>query len=173
MTGIASAAGCQLAAACDVLVCSRDSTFATPGTKVGLFCTTPSVELLRCVPRKLGLRMLFSAEPVTAAEALAGGLVSEVCADASATRARVDALAGTVAAASPHVMRLGKAAVLSHEELASIGDAYADASAVMVANALEQPDAHEGIAAFLGKRAPVWAADKPRTRRVASTSRPL
>ena len=108
------------------------------------------------MPRKLALRLLFSAEPISAAEAHTGGLVSEVVADEVALQSRVTALADSMAQFSPQVLALGKAAVLRHESK-PLPDAYALASDIMVQNIMSQPDAHEGFASFLAKRKPVWA----------------
>lgn len=151
--GIATAAGCQLVAACDLAICAREARFATPGVKIGLFCTTPMVEVARVVGRTRAMQLLLTGEPIDAETALAWGLVNAVVDAADLDRAAQD-LAGRVAAASGATLAIGKRAV--HDNLALAGEAaYAHASAVMCRNALSE-DAREGIAAFLEKRSPAW-----------------
>ena len=152
--GLATAAGCQLVAACDLAVASEEAAFATPGVKIGLFCTTPMVALTRAIGRKRALQMLFTGELVDARTACEWGLVNQVtrAADlAGATRA----LAARIAEASPLVVELGKQAFYTQVDLDQ-PKAYAYAKEVMSMNALAA-DAQEGMAAFLGKRAPCWA----------------
>lgn len=151
--GVATAAGCQLVAACDLAVASREATFATPGVKIGLFCTTPMIPLARAIPPKAALEMLLTGEPISADRALALGLVNRVVA-ADELDAEVERLAAAIAAMSPPVIQLGKRAFHELKE----GDeeaAYLKAIEVMTDNAL-WPDAQEGIAAFLEKRKPEW-----------------
>jgi enoyl-CoA hydratase/carnithine racemase len=151
--GVATAAGCQLVASCDLAVAAADARFATPGVNIGLFCSTPMVALSRNVGRKAAMRMLLTGEPIDAETALRVGLVSDVVPPADLGQ-RTAALAAAIAAKSPPTLAIGKAAFYRQLEL-PLAAAYADAAAVMVAN-LAQPDAREGIAAFLEKRAPVF-----------------
>ncbi len=153
--GIATAAGCQLVATCDLAVCSEEARFATPGVQIGLFCSTPMVALTRAVPRKAAMEMLLLGEPVDAAEALRIGLVNRVVPAAElATSAR--ALAARIAAKAPRVVAIGKEAFGRQAEL-GLEEAYAYASAVMARNML-MDEAAEGIDAFLQKRPPRWEA---------------
>jgi enoyl-CoA hydratase/carnithine racemase len=154
--GVATAAGCQLVAACDLAVAAREATFATPGVKIGLFCTTPMVPLVRAVPDKAAMEMLLTGAPIPAERALALGLVNRVVA-AEALDEAVAELAGAIAAASPLVVALGKRAF---HELRDLGEeeAYARAVDVMTRNALAH-DAQEGIAAFLEKRKAAWTGE--------------
>jgi enoyl-CoA hydratase/carnithine racemase len=151
--GIATAAGCQLVAACDLAIASEDAAFATPGVKIGLFCTTPMVALTRAIGRKRALQMLLTGEMVPARTAAEWGLVNQVVAAAdlpAATRR----LAAKVAEASPLVVSIGKQAFYTQIDLDQ-PKAYAYAKEVMSMNAMAA-DAQEGIGAFLGKRAPCW-----------------
>jgi enoyl-CoA hydratase/carnithine racemase len=152
--GIATAAGCQLVAACDLAVASETARFATPGVRIGLFCTTPMVEVARSVGRKRALELLLTGEPIDAATAADWGLVNRVV-PAERLDEEAAALAARVAAASGLTLGIGKRAF--YENLEPQADAaYEHASAVMCANALAR-DAQEGIGAFLEKRAPVWS----------------
>lgn len=151
--GIATAAGCQLVAACDLVVAAEEAAFATPGVKIGLFCTTPMVALTRAIGRKRALQMLLTGEMVSAARAADWGLVNEVV-PAAELNAAARRLAGKVAEASPLVLALGKQAFYTQIDLDQ-PKAYAYAKEVMSMNALAA-DAQEGIGAFLGKRAPCW-----------------
>jgi enoyl-CoA hydratase/carnithine racemase len=151
--GVATAAGCQLVAACDLAIAAEDAWFATPGVKIGLFCTTPMVALTRAVGRKRALHMLLTGDPVDARTAADWGLINQAvpAADlAAATRK----LAAKVAEASPLVVSIGKQAFYTQIDLDQ-PKAYAYAKEVMSMNALAA-DAQEGISAFLGKRAPCW-----------------
>ena len=151
--GIATAAGCQLVASCDLAICSEEARFATPGVQIGLFCSTPMVALSRAVPRKAAMEMLLLGEPVEAAEALRIGLVNRVVPAAElGTAAR--ALALRIAAKAPRVLAIGKEAFGRQGEL-GLEEAYAYASAVMARNML-MDEAAEGIDAFLQKRPPRW-----------------
>ena len=151
--GIATAAGCQLVAACDLAIAAEEATFATPGVKIGLFCTTPMVALTRAVGRKRALQMLLTGEPVDALTAAEWGLVNQaVPADELETTTR--RLAARVAEASSLVVAIGKQAFYTQIDL-DTPKAYAYAKEVMSMNALAA-DAQEGISAFLGKRAPCW-----------------
>ena len=152
--GIATAAGCQLVAACDLAIASTEAAFATPGVKIGLFCTTPMVALTRAIGRKRALQMLLTGEMVPAQTAAEWGLVNQVVA-ASELMAATRALACKVAEASSLVVSIGKQAFYTQIDLDQ-PKAYAYAKEVMSMNALAA-DAQEGIGAFLGKRAPCWS----------------
>ena len=151
--GIATAAGCQLVASCDLAVAAEDARFATPGVNIGLFCSTPMVALSRNVGRKAAMRMLLTGDMVGAGEALATGLISDTAPAGKLTETTMS-LAAKIAGKSPATLRIGKEAFHRQIEM-SLPDAYAFASEVMVLNMLE-PDAEEGIEAFLDKRAPNW-----------------
>ena len=155
--GTATAAGCQLVASCDLAVASTEARFATPGVKIGLFCTTPMVALTRAVGRKKAMEMLLTGEPIAAQEALAAGLVNRVVPPAELDRA-TRALALRIVAASPSVVGLGKRAFYQQIDLPR-PEAYAVAQQVMCANAVAA-DAQEGMSAFLQKRAPKWTGRK-------------
>jgi enoyl-CoA hydratase/carnithine racemase len=151
--GIATAAGCQLVATCDLAIAADDAAFATPGVKIGLFCTTPMVALTRAIGRKRAMQMLLTGELVPARVAAEWGLINQAVPAAdlpSATRR----LAEQVAAASSVVVAIGKQAFYTQIDLDQ-PKAYAYAKEVMSMNSLAS-DAQEGIAAFLGKRAPCW-----------------
>lgn len=149
VSGLASAAGLQLAASCDLLVASTEAGFQTPGVQIGLFCTTPMVPLARAVPPKKALEMLFTGRPVSAAEAERMGLVSRVVAPERLAEETL-ALARDIVQYSGDTLARGKAAF--YEQLAlSEDDAYAVACPVMSDNAASE-DAQEGMSAFLEKR---------------------
>ncbi len=151
--GVATAAGCQLAATCDLVVAASSARFATPGVKIGLFCSTPMVALSRAVPAKLAMEMLLTGELVSAQAMHAAGMVNRVVpADQLAEVSR--ALAEQIVAASPTVVGLGKQAFY-HQISMPQHEAYAYAKEVMAFNAT-LPDAQEGIGAFLEKRPPRW-----------------
>ena len=151
--GIATAAGCQLVATCDLAIAAEEAAFATPGVKIGLFCTTPMVALTRAVGRKRALQMLLTGEMVPARTAAEWGLIN--CAvPAGELRAATRALAEKVATASSLVVAIGKQAFYTQVDLEQ-PKAYAYAQEVMSMNALAA-DAQEGIGAFLGKRVPCW-----------------
>jgi enoyl-CoA hydratase/carnithine racemase len=153
---MATAAGCQLVAACDLAVAAESATFATPGVKIGLFCTTPMVPLVRAIPAKLALEMLLTGKSITAMRAYEIGLVSRVVPSADLDSAVQEYIDG-IASSSPQVIRLGKAAF--YDQLAlDERTAYDDANRVMVGNAL-CADAQEGMQAFLAKRKPVWTGE--------------
>ncbi len=153
--GVATAAGCQLVAACDLAVAADTAVFATPGVRIGLFCSTPMVPLTRAIGRKRALQMLLTGEPVDAPTALAWGLVNQVVPVAELDHA-VDTLLGQILRFSPRVIGLGKRAFYDQIERAE-PDAYEHVRPVMAANAADA-DAQEGIAAFLEKRPPEWPA---------------
>jgi enoyl-CoA hydratase/carnithine racemase len=151
--GIATAAGCQLVATCDLAIASEDAAFATPGVKIGLFCTTPMVALSRAIGRKRALEMLLTGEMIDAHRAADWGLVNRVVA-ADRLRAETRQLAGRIAEASDMVVALGKQAYYTQIDL-NQPKAYEYAKEVMSTNALAR-DAQEGISAFLEKRTPCW-----------------
>jgi enoyl-CoA hydratase/carnithine racemase len=152
--GIATAAGCQLAATCDLVVAAEEAAFATPGVKIGLFCTTPMVALTRAVGRKRALQMLLTGELVDAPTAAEWGLVNQVV-PSGELREATRRLAAKVAEASSLVVGIGKQAFYTQIDLDQ-PKAYAYAKEVMSMNALAA-DAQEGMGAFLEKRAPCWA----------------
>jgi enoyl-CoA hydratase/carnithine racemase len=151
--GIATAAGCQLVAACDLAIASEEASFATPGVKIGLFCTTPMVPLTRAIGRKRALQMLLTGEMVPAGKAAEWGLVNQVV-PATDLAAATRQLAAKVAEASPLVVSIGKQAFYTQIDLDE-PKAYAYAKEVMSMNAMAA-DAQEGIGAFLQKRSPCW-----------------
>jgi len=151
--GLATAAGCQLVAACDLAIASEVAGFATPGVKIGLFCTTPMVALTRAIGRKRSMEMLLTGRLVGAQEAAEWGLVNRVV-EASSLRSECLELAGQIASASPYTVALGKRAFYAQADLDQPA-AYRAATETMTRNALAE-DAREGISAFLGKRRPEW-----------------
>jgi len=151
--GLATAAGCQLVASCDLVMASDKASFATPGVKIGLFCTTPGVAVARAVMTKKALEMLFTGSPITAAEAERYGLVNHVVASAQLPEATLE-LARQITSASPFILALGKHAFYRQIAL-DRPEAYCLAEKIMVQN-LEEPAAKEGITAFLEKRPPRW-----------------
>jgi enoyl-CoA hydratase/carnithine racemase len=152
--GVATAAGCQLVAACDLAIAAEGAWFATPGVKIGLFCTTPMVALTRAVGRKRALRMLLTGEQVDARTAAEWGLINDVV-PAGELSAATRQLAAKVAEASSLVVAIGKQAFYTQIDM-DVEKAYAYAKEVMSLNAMAA-DAQEGIGAFLGKRAPCWS----------------
>ena len=151
--GVATAAGCQLVASCDLAVASEAATFATPGVDIGLFCSTPMVALSRNVPRKRAMEMLLTGEPITAATARDIGLVNRVVA-AGTERDAAIALAQKVALKSAYTIKLGKEAFYRQAEM-NLAEAYRYAAEVMTENMMAR-DAEEGIGAFIEKRVPKW-----------------
>ena len=151
--GIATAAGCQLVATCDLAVASERSQFATPGVRIGLFCTTPMVALTRAIGQKRAMEMLLTGSPIDPNIAMEWGLVNRV---ASPERLREEslALAQRIAQASPLTVSVGKQAFYTQIDLDQ-PKAYAYAKEVMSLNAIAD-DAQEGIGAFLEKRTPCW-----------------
>jgi enoyl-CoA hydratase/carnithine racemase len=150
---IATAAGCQLVAACDLAVAADSARFATPGVRIGLFCSTPMVPLTRAIGRKRALEMLLTGEPIDAVTARDYGLVNQVVPEAELDAA-VAALVERIAASSPLTLRIGKEAFYRQVDLAE-DEAYELTREVMARNA-EVGDAQEGIGAFLDKRSPRW-----------------
>src|SRR6266446_6114672 len=151
--GIATAAGCQLVATCDLAVAAEEARFATPGVNIGLFCSTPMVALSRAVGRKAALEMLLTGTLVDADKARALGLVNRVVPRAELSAATT-ALARQIAAKSALTVAIGKEAFYRQAEL-GLADAYRYAAQVMTRNMLAA-DAAEGIDAFLEKRPPLW-----------------
>jgi enoyl-CoA hydratase/carnithine racemase len=154
--GMATAAGCQLVAACDLAVAADNATFATPGVKIGLFCTTPMVPLVRTIAPRAALEMLLTGRPITARQALEWGLVNRVVA-ATDLDGAVNELVEAIRSSSPLTLRLGKAAFYDQLGLPEAA-AYQRANAVMTDNALRH-DAQEGMQAFLQKRRPSWTGE--------------
>jgi enoyl-CoA hydratase/carnithine racemase len=151
--GVATAAGCQLAATCDLVVAAENATFATPGVKIGLFCTTPAVALVRAVPAKKAMEMLLTGQPIGAREAERVGLVNRVV-PPERLADETQQLARQILSASGATVAVGKCAFYRQLPL-DYPEAYAVAQDVMVSNALA-PDAQEGMRAFLEKRPPRW-----------------
>ena len=150
---IATAAGCQLVASCDLAVASEAATFATPGVDIGLFCSTPMVALSRNVPRKQAMEMLLTGAPIDAGAARDYGLVNRVVAKGTERDAAI-ALAESIARKSALTIKLGKAAFYRQAEM-TLADAYRYAAEVMTENMMAR-DAEEGIGAFIEKREPRW-----------------
>ncbi|XP_003410633.1 enoyl-CoA hydratase domain-containing protein 3, mitochondrial [Loxodonta africana] len=154
VNGLATAAGCQLVASCDIAVASDKSSFATPGVNIGLFCSTPGVALGRTVPRKVALEMLFTGEPISAQEALSHGLLSKVVPEEQLEEETMR-IAKKIASLSRPVVSLGKATF--YKQLSQdLRTAYCLTSQTMVDN-LALQDGQEGIKAFIQKRKPIWS----------------
>lgn len=155
VNGIATAAGCQLAATCDLVVAGETARFATPGVNIGLFCSTPMVALTRAVGSKHAMEMLLLGDMVDAATAQSMGLVNRVVPD-DAVASEALSLAGKIAAKAGSTLRIGKQAF--HRQMGlPLTEAYAKMGAVMAKN-MAEADAEEGIDAFLDKRSPVWCS---------------
>jgi enoyl-CoA hydratase/carnithine racemase len=154
--GIATAAGCQLVAACDLAVAAEGTRFATPGVKIGLFCSTPMVPVSRAVGRKRAMQMLITGEPIDAATALDWGLVNRVVPSEDLEPAVLE-LVQAIARSSAYTVATGKQAFYSQIDRAE-DEAYEHCELVMTENALAH-DAQEGMTAFLDKREPVWRGD--------------
>jgi enoyl-CoA hydratase/carnithine racemase len=151
--GMATAAGCQLVAACDLAVAADNAAFATPGVKIGLFCTTPMVPLVRVIPPRAALEMLLTGKAISAQQALAWGLVNRVV-PAEQLDDAVREFTEAIRASSPLTVRIGKQAF--YDQLAlDEASAYERATEVMTRNAVCR-DAQEGMSAFLAKRRPSW-----------------
>jgi enoyl-CoA hydratase/carnithine racemase len=151
--GIATAAGCQLVAACDLAVADDDARFGTPGVKIGLFCSTPMVPLSRAIGRKRALEMLLTGEPISAATALEWGLVNRVV-PATELEAAVGELVAAISRSSPLTVAIGKEAFYEQVELDE-HRAYDLTKSVMAMNSMAA-DAQEGFCAFLEKRPASW-----------------
>lgn len=152
--GVATAAGCQLVASCDLAVAGEKAQFSTPGVHIGLFCSTPMVALSRNVSRKHAMEMLLLGEMVDAGNAARIGLVNRAVPQSEAL-AEAERMAAIIASKAPAVLKIGKRAFYDQLER-PLADAYGEASRVMVENMLAR-DAEEGIAAFIEKRPPVWS----------------
>jgi len=151
--GIASAAGCQLVATCDLAIAGDKAQFCTPGVNIGLFCSTPMVALSRNLSRKHAMEMLLSGDMFDAQDAERFGLINRVVPAGGALEAAVT-LAARIASKSALTVKIGKRAFYEQAEM-KLGEAYAHTSRVMVENLLAR-DADEGISAFVQKRAPTW-----------------
>ena len=154
--GLATAAGLQLVASCDLTIASDQSAFCTPGVNIGLFCSTPMVALSRNVSRKQAMEMLLTGETIDAATAKDFGLVNRVV-PREYLHQVVTKYAQTIASKSPLTLKIGKEAFYAQAEM-SLSDAYDYAAQVMVENMLAR-DAEEGIGAFIGKRKPEWTGE--------------
>jgi enoyl-CoA hydratase/carnithine racemase len=152
--GIATAAGCQLVASCDLAIAGESATFATPGVHLGLFCSTPMVGLSRNVSRKQSMEMLLLGEPVAASRAEDFGLINKVVAD-SDLDAAVDEWAEKLASRPKYSVKVGIEGFYNQLEM-NLNDAYDYVSEIMVENMLDD-ESIEGIGAFLQKRLPIWS----------------
>ena len=151
--GVATAAGCQLVATCDLAVASEKATFGTPGIDIGLFCSTPMVALSRNVPRKHALHMLLTGDHISAERARELGLINSVVPAGTERDAAIE-LANRIAVKSAYTLKIGKEAFYRQAEM-SLADAYTYAAQVMTENMMAR-DAKEGIGAFIEKRDPKW-----------------
>ena len=151
--GLATAAGCQLVASCDLAICTDTATFCTPGVNIGLFCSTPMVAVSRAAHRKQAMEMLLTGETIDASTAKDFGLVNRIVPKQYLTQV-VTKYAAVIASKSPEAIRIGKEAFYRQLEM-PIEEAYTFAAETMVDSMLTA-DAEEGISAFLGKRMPVW-----------------
>jgi enoyl-CoA hydratase/carnithine racemase len=156
VAGVATAAGCQLVASCDLAVASSEARFQTPGVHIGLFCSTPMVAVSRSVSRKHALEMLLTGDMIPAARAAEMGFINRVVAPADLTKETM-ALAAQIASKSPLTLKIGKEAFQRQLDQ-SLPDAYREASRIMVENMLAR-DAEEGIGAFIEKREPKWQGE--------------
>jgi enoyl-CoA hydratase/carnithine racemase len=154
--GIATAAGCQLVAACDLAVAAEGTRFATPGVKIGLFCSTPMVPVSRAVGRKRALQMLLTGEPIDALTALDWGLINRVV-PAEELESAVLELVAAIARSSSYTVATGKQAFYAQVDRPE-EQAYEHCKVVMTKNALAH-DAQEGMTSFLEKREPVWRGE--------------
>jgi enoyl-CoA hydratase/carnithine racemase len=154
--GLATAAGCQLVASCDLAICTDSSTFCTPGVNIGLFCSTPMVAVSRAAHRKQAMEMLLTGETIDASTAKDFGLVNRIVPKQYLQQV-VNKYAAVIASKSPQALKIGKEAFYRQAEM-GIAEAYDFATGVMVENMLGR-DAEEGMGAFLGKRMPEWRED--------------
>jgi len=155
--GLATAAGCQLVASCDLAICTDSSTFCTPGVNIGLFCSTPMVAVSRAAHPKQAMEMLLTGETIDASTAKDFGLVNRIVPKQYLQQV-VNKYAAVIASKSPQALRIGKRAFYQQTEM-SITEAYDFATGVMVENMLKS-DAKEGIDAVLSKRTPEWTKDQ-------------
>lgn len=153
VTGVATAAGCQLVASCDLAVAAETAKFSTPGVHIGLFCSTPMVALSRNTSNKHAMEMLLTGNMVSARRAAEIGLINHAVAESDLQTATMD-MARTIASKSSMTLATGKRAYYAQREM-PLAEAYDFASQVMVDNMLAH-DAEEGIGAFIEKRAPQW-----------------
>ena len=151
---MATAAGCQLVASCDIVIASEHSKFATPGVNVGIFCSTPAVPIVRAVPRKIAAEMLFTGRPISAQEACQHGLVSRVV-PSNELEQVTEEMARVIRGTSRSISALGKACLYQQIDM-SRDEAYKLAGDTMVKN-LTLRDSQEGIKAFLEKRKPIYS----------------
>lgn len=154
--GMATAAGCQLVAACDMAIATAEARFATPGVKIGLFCSTPMVPLVRAVPAKTAMEMLLTGTPISAERALTAGLINHIAPQEEISGC-VEQWCQAIINSSPAVIALGKQAFYQQLSLPE-PEAYQQATDLMVTNS-QFADAKEGINAFLQKRAPEWKGE--------------
>ena len=154
--GLASAAGCQLVASCDLAIATDRSTFCTPGVNIGLFCSTPMVALSRSVQHKHAMEMLLTGDVISAAEAMRMGLINRVTSH-NELKTATQELAQKIASKSQAAIKIGKQAFNAQVEM-PVAEAYAYMAQIM-ANNLLVPDAKEGIEAFIQKRKPKWKQD--------------
>jgi len=154
--GLATAAGCQLVASCDLAICTDTSTFCTPGVNIGLFCSTPAVAVSRAAHRKQAMEMLLTGETIDASTAKDFGLVNRIVPKQYLTQV-VSKYASVIASKSPEALRIGKEAFYRQLEM-PIAEAYDYTASVMVDSMLTG-DAQEGIGAFLAKRTPEWKGE--------------
>lgn len=154
--GLATAAGCQLVASCDLAICTDTSTFCTPGVNIGLFCSTPMVAISRAAHRKQAMEMLLTGETVDASTAKDFGIINRIVPKQYLTQV-VNKYAAVIASKSPRTLKIGKEAFYAQAEM-PVADAYDYTIGVMVENMLAR-DAEEGIGAFLDKRMPEWKED--------------
>jgi enoyl-CoA hydratase/carnithine racemase len=154
--GLATGAGCQLAAACDLVIATTEAGFATPGVKLGLFCTTPMVPLVRSIPAKPAMEMLLTGTPISAQRAYELGLVNRVV-PADQLDATLSEFTSAIEASSPLTIRIGKRAFYDQIGIEE-GEAWDRAVPIMTDNALRQ-DAQEGMSAFVQKRSPRWTGE--------------
>ena len=156
INGVATAAGCQLVASCDLAIASDKSKFATPGVNIGLFCSTPMVALSRNVSKKDSMKMLLTGDMIDAAEAKRISLINDHV-SAEKLNESVLSLANKIATKPRSVVKIGKEAFYRQYEM-SLSEAYEFTSEVMTENSLAD-DAKEGITSFLEKRDPIWKDD--------------
>lgn len=154
--GLATAAGCQLVATCDLAICTDTSTFCTPGVNIGLFCSTPMVAITRAAHRKQAMEMLLTGETIDASTAKDFGIVNRIVPKQYLTQV-VNKYAAVIASKSPMTLKIGKEAFYAQADLPT-AEAYDYTIRVMVENMLAH-DAEEGISAFLGKRHPEWKGE--------------
>lgn len=154
VNGVAAAAGCQLVASCDIVIATDTSSFSTPGGSVGIFCSTPGIPLVRCVPRKVSAHMLLTGLPISAQEALRCGLVSKIVSEDEIEN-EIQKTVDAITHKSKAVIALGKKFMYRQMEM-SIEEAYGEGGCIMVNN-INMIDGQEGIKSFIEKRKPNWS----------------